>query len=135
MLKSYNNGLKDTFTPPGSPIRDDFEVQLDENGLECYVKVGETDLQALYDSYRDSCDLSVLVKTLVDSGINPFSSAKITYLEDEPLDITSLQDSSLSDKMEALRNYEKNKKLIDEYIAAQEADKKAKEIKAGGSNE
>ena len=130
MLRGYDNGVK-AFTPAGSSIRDDLEVIIDDYGCEVFEKVGETDLQALYDSYRDSCDLSVIVKTLVDSGINPFSSSHITYL-DEVDDITSIQDSSLADKLEALKNYEKNKKLIDEYIAAQEAEKAKQAAGAGG---
>ena len=58
MLKSYTNGVN-VFTAPGSSIRDDLEVIIDDHGCEVYDKVGETDLQALTDSYRDSCDLSV----------------------------------------------------------------------------
>ena len=111
MLKSYDNKV-DGFTNPGCQFRDDLEVILDDHGCEVYQKVGETDLQALYDSYRDSCDLSVIVKTLVDSGINPFSSAKISYLDDEPVDITSLQDSSLADKIKAINNYESCRDVI-----------------------
>lgn len=78
-------------SPAGSPIRDRFAKRV-ENGKAVLVKVGETDQQALINSYKEECDVNRIVERYVNGDSSVLARVQGLYSDisgfaDNPTDL------------------------------------------------
>lgn len=102
-------------TNPGSQFKIEYVKNVDENGIETLVESGKTDLQAYYNGQADSCDLSLVLSTMIKNGINP-GNAKIVYSDDYD-DFVDLQKAGPDKLFNVAKNFKDNESLIKQYEA------------------
>lgn len=78
-------------SPVGSAIRDRFAKRV-ENGKVVLVKVGETDQQALINSYKDECDVNRIVERYANGDSSVLARVQGLYSDisgfaDNPTDL------------------------------------------------
>lgn len=72
-------------SPVGSPIEDQFQLEVDPRGNKSLVKTGEVNIQDLIDSYHDECDINRIVmkyRTQIESGdLSPLCKREPLYYD------------------------------------------------------
>lgn len=63
------------FLPCGSPVKLTYMLNIDDNGCECLCCTGQTDLYAEIQSYRDGCDLAMLLRNIDPNALNSMVSS------------------------------------------------------------
>lgn len=63
------------FLPCGTPIKRTYMLNIDDDGCECLVCTGQTDLYAEIQSYRESCDLAMLLRNIDPTALNNMVSS------------------------------------------------------------
>lgn len=76
MIRFFNN---DIFTEPGDPIKKTFEPIVLDDGTIDLVESGKIDLQAEIDSYREECDLNVIIQRYANGETDVLNKRKGMY--------------------------------------------------------
>lgn len=63
------------FMPSGEALVRTYMLNIDDNGCECLVCTGQTDLYAEIQSYREGCDLAMLLRNIDPSALNGMVSS------------------------------------------------------------
>lgn len=63
------------FMPSGQGIVLTHMLNIDDNGCECLVCTGQTDLYAEIQSYREGCDLAMLLRNIDPTALNSMVSS------------------------------------------------------------
>lgn len=63
------------FMPSGQGVARTFMLNIDDDGCECLVCTGQTDLYAEIQSYRESCDLAMLLRNIDPLALNSMVSS------------------------------------------------------------
>lgn len=63
------------FMPCGKAVRRTYMLNVDDNGCECLVCTGQTDTYAEIQSYRENCDLAMLLRNIDPSALNGMVSS------------------------------------------------------------
>lgn len=63
------------FMPSGEGIARTYMLNIDDNGCECLVCTGQTDIYAEIQSYREGCDLAMLLRNIDPSALNSMVSS------------------------------------------------------------
>lgn len=94
-IKRPFENSESVYTPCGSRIHDKMQlVHLDAGGY-ALEKVGETDLQALIDSYAESCDLQkILERCMVTGDVSVLQKVQGVFadMSNMPLDLRAAHD-------------------------------------------
>lgn len=68
------NSKRRYYMPSGSKIRKQFVLNIDDNGCECLVHCSNHDQYTEIQSYRDGCDLHVILNQLDPMAVNRYVS-------------------------------------------------------------
>lgn len=63
------------FMPSGEGIALTYMLNIDDDGCECLVCTGQTDLYAEIQSYREGCDLAMLLRNIDPTALNSMVSS------------------------------------------------------------
>ena len=63
------------FLPCGSSTKLTYMLNIDDSGCECLCCTGQTDLYAEIQSYRDGCDLAMLLRNIDPNALNSMVSS------------------------------------------------------------
>ena len=66
--KKVNNKQRH-FLPAGDGIRLTYQLHIDDDGCQCLRCTGQTDEYAVIQSYRESCDLALLLRSIDPNSI------------------------------------------------------------------
>lgn len=108
-------------TDSGSEFQDDFVLDYDAQGVPVLKKVGVINLQAKIQADLESTDLRLVVSSIISSGVD-LASIPVSF-DPDVVDVVETQRATPHEIAQALMNFEKNKTLIEEYLA----EKKKKE--------
>lgn len=61
--------------PSGSGIVNTYMLNIDDDGCQCLVCTGQTDLYAQIQSHRESCDLAMLLRNIDPNSLNNMVSS------------------------------------------------------------
>lgn len=61
--------------PSGSGTVNTYMLNIDDHGCQCLVCTGQTDLYAQIQSYRESCDLAMLLRNIDPNSLNNMVSS------------------------------------------------------------
>lgn len=82
--KKVNNKQRH-FLPAGDGARLTFQLHIDDNGCQCLRCTGQSDQYAMIQSYRDSCDLALLLRSIdpnsLANAVSSFSAGDILNSE------------------------------------------------------
>lgn len=100
-------------SPTGCGIRPKFAKKI-EDGRARLVKVGETDQQALINSYKDECDFNRIVERYQNGDISALARVQGLYtdLSGYPDNSTDLMNMPIR-AQEILENLSKNETVVD----------------------
>lgn len=90
-IKVYNefNLPPCEFTNPGEAVIDDLALFYDDDGVPYVDKTGKKiNVQDKIDSFKDECDLSLIVERILASGVNPYD-LPVSILDDV-VDVTDI---------------------------------------------
>lgn len=63
------------FMPVGDALKKTYMLNIDDDGCECLVCTGQTDLYAEIQSYREGCDLAMLLRNIDPNALNSMVSS------------------------------------------------------------
>lgn len=115
-------------TDSGSEFQDDFVLDYDTQGVPVLKKVGVINLQAKIQADLESTDLRLVVSSIISSGVD-LASIPVSF-DPDVVDIVETQRATPHEIAQALMDFEKNKTLLEEYLA----EKKKKEEAASSEH-
>ena len=99
------NLTHDSVSCPGCEEEDEYIADYTEEGTILKKTGKKINIQNKIQAYAEDCDLSIILKNLLDSGIDITKGVTFT---DDIVDYTPIQDASIQDMIRAQQNYEKN---------------------------
>lgn len=121
----------DLVSNPGNKEEIEYVAEFTDEGYKLRETGKKIDVQAQIQAYADECDLSTIIKGLLDNGLDLTNGVKYT---DEVIDVTELQNATIHEQQAAMKNYEQNLKYYQEKLAEAEAKLKSQEEQGGSQD-
>lgn len=99
------NITHDQVSCAGSFEEDEYIADYTDEGVVLKKTGKKINVQEKIQAYAEDCDLSIILKNLLDSGVDVSKGVTFT---DEIVDFTPIQDATIQDMIKAQQNYEKN---------------------------
>lgn len=122
------NLTHDQVSCSGSFEEDEYIADYTDEGVVLKKTGKKINVQEKIQAYAEDCDLSIILKNLLDSGVDVSKGVTFT---DEIVDYTPIQDATIQDMIRAQQNYEKN---LAYYEAELEKARKALEAQQAQTN-
>lgn len=74
--QSYYNRRDEVFSNPGSAIKQEWQLVIDSEGNESFVKSGETNLYEKIQTYKDSVDVNKIIKRVMSGDTSVLEQVK-----------------------------------------------------------
>lgn len=118
---SFNRGDKRYTSNPGRGVRDKMSPVVDKEGVRYLEKVGETDQYSFIQSFKDSCDIKMMVEKYALTGDISFLQRVQGVFNDVvgmPTDLRGLEDIRLyaENQYDALSDEIKAKLTFEDFL-------------------
>ena len=133
-VKAYAPWNKPKFIPSatGSDEVEELQAVLKDGSYVLEPTGKKVNIQNKIQSHANDCDLSLILASMMDAGIDLSNGIS---LSDDIDDYTDFQSKSVHDRLEAVKNYEKNLEYYQKEIERLKAEAEAKgSTENGGEN-
>lgn len=124
----------DIVSNPGNTEDIEYIAEFTDEGYKLKETGKKIDVQARIQAYADECDLSTIIKGLLENGLDVSNGVRYS---DEVIDVTELQNASIHERQQAMKNYEQNLAYYEaelEKVRKALEEEKAKNSNNGGEN-
>ena len=80
-FRTMYDDFERSFSCPGLSELTDFAPVLDDDGVLSLEPIGKTDLRAMIDSYRESCDLNVILTRYANGDASALCATQGSYFD------------------------------------------------------